>query len=143
MSCRTEQGSVAPLIIGMTLILAVLVAVVVDASAAFLRRQELDAFADSAALAATDGVASDQVYLHGVGQELDVDSATARRYVAAYVADSDIRSQFPGLSVDISTRRDTVIVRVSASMRLPLHVAGLGRRTRIGATAASVVAVGQ
>ncbi|WP_310964349.1 pilus assembly protein TadG-related protein [Nocardioides terrisoli] len=141
MSARNERGSVAPLILGMALVLAVLVAAVVDASAAFLRRQELDAFADSAALAATDGAAGDAIYTHGVGAQLDVDPAAARSYVAAYVDASGIRARYPGLTFHVSTRADTVVVDVSAPMRLPLHVAGVGRRVRIVATAASVIAV--
>ena len=39
---RSERGSVTPLIIGFAVVVAMLVAVVVDASAAYLRRQGLD-----------------------------------------------------------------------------------------------------
>ena len=58
---RDQHGSVTPLLIGFALILATLVAVVVDASAAYLRRQGMNSLADAAALSATDGLQGDQV----------------------------------------------------------------------------------
>src|SRR4029079_9679145 len=56
MSARGEHGSVTPLILGFAVAVAMLVAVVVDASAAYLRRQGLNSAADAAALAATDAI---------------------------------------------------------------------------------------
>ncbi|MGN6251045.1 MAG: pilus assembly protein TadG-related protein [Marmoricola sp.] len=138
---RTERGSVTPLILGFTAILLVLVAVVVDASAAFLRRQELDAVADAAALAATDGAQAEAVYLHGVGGRVEVDPAAARRYVAAYLDEVGAAARFPGLTVQVRTDAATVVVRLVGSVRLPLHVPGVGGVSRITGTAAAVVAV--
>ena len=79
---RDERGSVTPLIIGFAVVVAMLVAVVVDASAAYLRRQGLNSAADAAALAATDGIQGEQVYTHGLGKRAEIDPAAARRYVA-------------------------------------------------------------
>ena len=57
MSRRTkDDGQTSLLIVGFFLVAVLLVVVVVDASAAYLRRQELDALADGAALAAADAV---------------------------------------------------------------------------------------
>ncbi len=70
---RGERGSVTPLIIGFAVVVALLVAVVVDASAAYLRRQGLNSAADSAALAATDGIQGEEVYTHGLGKRADID----------------------------------------------------------------------
>ena len=64
---RRERGSITPLVVGLAVVVALLVAAVVDASAAYLQRQGLDAVADAAALAATDGIEGDQVYLQGLG----------------------------------------------------------------------------
>ena len=138
---RAERGSIAPLVIGLTAVLLVLVAVVVDASAAFLRRQELDSVADAAALAATDGVQGDAVYTHGLGDRVEIDPDTARRYVAAYLDDSGAVDRFPGLAVEVSTDVDTVVVRLVAGVHLPLHVPGVVQESRITGTAASVVVV--
>lgn len=138
--CR-ERGSVAPLIIGVGLVIAVLVAVVIDASAAYLRRQQLDSVADAAALAATDGLQGEAVYTHGLGERAVIDPAAARRFVAEYVASSGAATRYPALRVAVTTTADTVVVRLRAPLDLPLHVAGVGETTLVSATAASVVTV--
>ncbi len=99
---RSERGSVTPLIIGFAVVVAMLVAVVVDASAAYLRRQGLNSAADAAALAATDGIQGEEVYTHGLGERAEIDPAAARRYVADYFASSGIRRRFPGLDYSVA-----------------------------------------
>lgn len=136
-----ERGSVTPLIIGFTVVVALLVAVVVDASAAYLRRQGLDSAADAAALAATDGLQGEQVYTRGLGQRAAIDPVAARRFVAEYVASSGLRQHYPRLDYSVSTTENTVLVRIVTLMDLPLHVPGVGSDVRVGGTAASVVVV--
>ena len=138
---RDERGSITPLIIGFAVVVALLVAVVVDASAAYLRRQGLNSAADAAALSATDGLQGEQVYTQGLGRRADIDPAAARRYVAAYFASSGIRQRFPGLAYTVRTTADTVVVRVVAPTDLPLRVPGVGTNVRVTGTAASVVVV--
>lgn len=136
-----ERGSVTPLIIGFALILATLVAVVVDASAAYLRRQGLDSLADAAALSATDGLQGDQVYTHGLGKRAVIDPRSAERYVQDYLARSGARAKYPGLRVRVTTRGNVVIVKVAAPLRLPLHVPGVGPSAVVTGDAASEVLV--
>jgi hypothetical protein len=138
---KGEEGSVAPLIIGFAVVVAMLVAVVVDASAAYLRRQGLNSAADAAALAATDGIQGEEVYTHGLGKRADIDPAAARRYVEDYVASSGVRRRFPGLDYSVQTTVNTVVVRIVAPMDLPLHVPGVGTDVDVSGTAASVVVV--
>ena len=138
---RDQQGSVTPLLIGFAVIVALLVGAVVDASAAFLRRQGLNAAADAAALAATDGVQGEQVYTHGLGERAEIDPATARRYVAAYLDSSGLRRRFPGLAYDVRTTADTVVVHVVTPLDLPFRVPGVGTDVPVSGTAASVVVV--
>ena len=138
---RDDRGSVTPLIIGFAVVVALLVAVVVDASSAYLTRQGLDSAADAAALAATDGLQGEQVYTHGLGSRAEIDPATARSFVAAYVAGSGVRRRFPGLDYSVRTTGRTVVVRLVAPTRLPLHVPGVGTRVVVSGTAASVVVV--
>lgn len=130
-----------PLIIGFAVVVALLVAVVVDASAAYLRRQGLNSAADAAALAATDGIQGEEVYTHGLGERAEIDPAAARRYVADYFASSGIRRRFPGLDYAVETTSNTVVVRVVAPMDLPLRVPGVGTDVPVRGTAASVVVV--
>lgn len=131
----------APLIIGFAVVLAMLVGVVVDASAAYLRRQGLDSAADAAALAATDGLQGEEVYTHGLGRRAEIDPAAARRYVEAYVTGSGLRRRFPGLDYSVRSTVDTVVVRIVAPLDLPLHVPGVGTDVLVSGTAASVVVV--
>jgi hypothetical protein len=138
---RSDLGSVTPLIIGFTVVVALLVAAVVDASAAYLRRQGLNSAADAAALAATDGIQGEHVYTQGLGERAEIDPAAARRYVAQYFASSGIRRRYPGLTYSVETRADTVIVRVRTPLDLPFRVPGVGSDVPVTGSAASVVVV--
>jgi hypothetical protein len=140
-SRRIERGSITPLIIGFALVVAVLVAVVVDASAAYLRRQGLNSVADAAALAATDGLQGDVVYTRGLGDRAEIDPVAARRYVEEYLRSSGALGRYPGLSWTVTTSATTVAVRVAAPLALPLHVPGVGESTTVTGTAAAVVVV--
>ena len=138
---RDESGSITPLIVGFALILAVLVAVVVDASAAYLRRQGLDSLADAAALAATDGLQGDSVYSHGLDARVEIDAQAARRYVEDYLRATGALDRYRGLSWDVTATRTTVVVRVATPLDLPLHVPGVGENATVTGTAAAVVVV--
>ena len=135
------DGSITPLVVGFAVVVALLVAVVVDASAAYLQRQGLDAVADAAALAATDGIQGEQVYTRGLGGRAQVDPDAARAFAVDYLRHSGAWSHYPGLSFTVDARGQTVVVHVTAPLRLPLHVPGVGDHTLVRGAAASVVAV--
>src|SRR4051794_40499511 len=141
MSKRPERGSITPLIIGFALVVGLLVAVVVDASAAYLRRQGLNTLADAAALAATDGLQGDRVYTQGLDDRAEIDAAAASRYVAEYLRDSGASARYPGLTWTVSTSTTTVVVRVAAPLDLPLRVPGVGESATVTGDAAAVVVV--
>jgi Flp pilus assembly protein TadG len=138
---RDEHGSITPLVIGFALIVGVLVAVVVDASAAYLRRQGLNSVADAAALAATDGLQGDRVYTHGLDDRAAIDPAAARRYVEEYLRSSGATARYPGLTWAVSTTATTVLVRVAAPLDLPLRVPGVAENVTVTGDAAAVVVV--
>jgi uncharacterized membrane protein len=138
---RDERGSITPLIIGFALVVALLVAVVVDASAAYLRRQGLNSVADAAALAATDGLQGERVYTHGLDDLAEIDADAAGRYVDDYLRSSGVLSRFPGLTWSVSTSATTVVVRVAAPLDLPLHVPGVADDAVVRGSAAAVVVV--
>ena len=77
-----EHGQATVFIIGLAVVLLMAVAVVVDASAAFLQRQELDTVADGAALAGADAGSRNLEALYGEGVaaagRLDQAEAAAR-----------------------------------------------------------------
>jgi hypothetical protein len=142
-SDRNERGSITPLIIGFALVVGLLVAVVVDASAAYLRRQGLNSLADAAALAATDGLQGDRVYTHGLDDRAEIDAAAARWYVESYLRDSGAIAHYPGLIWTVSTSPTTVLVRVAAPLELPLRVPGVDESATVTGDAAAVVVVSE
>lgn len=143
MTRQDERGQTAVLIIGFAVIVAMLVVVVVDASAAFLRRQHLSTLADGAALAAADGIAGEHVYTRGLAERVVVDPDEARRLVAEHLAAVGAVRSYPGLHHDVEARGDRVVVRVAAPLDLPLPLPGTAGRIWVTGTAAAVVVVGE
>jgi hypothetical protein len=143
MSDRTRQaGQATLLILGFFLVAVLLVGVVVDASAAFLRRQALNGLADGAALAAADGVQGAQVYTSGLGESARIDPIAAREYVAAYLAQTGARDRFPGLVYQVLPAGDSVTVHLSAPLDLPIPPPGWTVDPWIDGIASAVVPVG-
>jgi hypothetical protein len=134
---RDQHGQTSVLIIGFFLVAVLLVVVVVDASAAYLQRQRLDALADGAALAATQAVEGEQVYTEGLGERAQLDPAEARRHVAAYLR----RVSRERLGFRVRTTSDSVTVEVSQVLDLPLVPPGWTDRTTVTGRAASYVDV--
>lgn len=140
---RDQAGQVTVLIVGFAVVLLLMVAVVVDASAAYLRRQGLDSLADGAALAAADGVQGRQVYEGGLGERALIDPTVARAYVDDYLRAVGAARRYPGLGYRVDATTDRVVVQVSAPLDLPLTPPGWERRPVISATAASYVVVSE
>ena len=138
---RDQSGQTALLIVGLFLVAVLLVVVVVDASAAYLRRQQLDALADGAALAAADGIQGAQVYQQGLGERAAIDPELARSYVADYLERLGARRDYPGLVPEVSVRDDSVEVVVHAPLELPLVPPGWTRGSRVTGKATAFVAV--
>jgi len=142
---RPESGQATILIVGLATVLAMGVAVVTDASAAYLQRQGLDNLADGAALAGAElGEAGDDVYTGGIGDDrLAITEAEARAAVQAYLLRAGAHTKYPGLKAYVSAdaASQTIRVRLTAPLHLPLKVPGGQESTVIGATGAAVVAV--
>jgi Putative Flp pilus-assembly TadE/G-like len=143
---RPQAGQATILIVGLATVLAMGVAVVTDASAAYLQRQGLDNLADGAALAGADlGAAGADVYAGGFGAEgrLAITEAEARAAVQEYLGRAGAPAKFPGLKayVDADAASQTLRVRLTAPLHLPLKVPGGQESALIGATGAAVVAV--
>lgn len=134
---RSQAGQTSVLLVGFFVVVALLVVVVVDASAAYLRRQRLDSLADGAALAAVEGVRSEALYTHGLGQRVLLDPAAARNYAADYLASSGA-GRYVGLRWEVRTSGDAVEVQVSAPLELPIAPPGWRGGTVTGRAAAHV-----
>jgi Flp pilus assembly protein TadG len=141
MKNRNEVGSVTPMIIGFAVVVMMLVGVVVDSSAAFLARQNLNATADAAALAATDGMQGEQVYGAGLGKWARIDPQAARRYVADYLRTSGVRNRYENLRYEVTTDQNRVTVTVHGNVKLPIRVPGVITTTSVSGSAASIIAI--
>ena len=121
-----ERGTASIMIVGFAVVAIMMVGVVVDASAAYLRRSGLDSLADGAALAAADGVQGRQVYEGGLGERAEIDAEAARAYVAGYLRATGAARRYPGLVCRVETGTDRVVVHLSRTARPADHPAGLG-----------------
>jgi hypothetical protein len=140
---RDGRGQTAVLIIGLAIVAMMMVAVVVDASAAYLRRSGLDSLADGAALAAADGVEGRQVYEGGLGERAEIDPEAARRFVTDYLVATRAARRYPGLSYRVETSTDRVVVHLASPLDLPISPPGWETRPEISGTAAAFVVVSQ
>jgi len=143
--CRDERGSTIPLIIGFALVLALVIGFVIDASAAYLRRQALDTLADGAALQGADlGAAGTQMYAGGLdADDLRISTASAQRAVEGYLAQVGAYQRYPGLtaSVSIDPTQRRVRVHLHAPLHLPLSIPGSPSHPVVGAQGDAVVTV--
>jgi len=126
MTSRGEGGSITVMSIGFLLLLGTLTVVVVNASAAFLQRQELNNLADGAVLAAADGLDAAAFYER---REVVLYESDVRSLVTQYIAGSDAR-----LTV-LEVEGDRVRLELAQPMDLPLVPPGWMARTVVVADA--------
>ncbi len=136
MSC--ERGQITVMTIGFFVFLGLLAVVVINSSAAFLQRQELNNLADGAALAAADGLSEGAFYLHGVESAVELDPAEARRLVTGYLT----ASGEPVGQVTVTTIDDSVHVRIERVVSLAITPPGWTSQTTIVAEATSQLRLG-
>ncbi len=140
---RDERGQATVLIVGFAGLIAMVIALVVDTSAAYLQRQGLDTLADGAALRGADlGATGEDVYQGGVPEDtLALTAAQARAAVGAYLSDAGAYARYPGLSYTVRIDGDRVEVSLHAPLDLPLTVPGSPERAVVGADGSAVVGV--
>lgn len=126
MTAPGERGSITVMSIGFLLLLGALTVVVVNASAAFLQRQELNNLADGAALAAADGLDAAAFYER---REVVLSETDVQSLVVQHISGSAAR--LTAFAVD----GDRVHVRLARPMDLPLVPPGWMSRTVVVADA--------
>ncbi len=138
---KDDRGQVSVIIIGFALVVLLLVVVVVDAGAAYLKRQSLDSLADGAALYGADAAAGGRdVYTGGVGHDdLDLTAAVASAAARDYLRSAGAYDAHPGLQVSVAVHGDRVVVEVDAPVDLPLALPGSPERPIVSATGSAVV----
>ncbi|NHC45303.1 pilus assembly protein TadG-related protein [Motilibacter aurantiacus] len=125
-----DGGTVTPLVLGFAVVVMTLIAVVTDASTAYLARRSLASAADSAALAAAGGVDRDRLY-DGSLASLPLSPGAVRARADRQLTRTQLRARLPDVRVDgvsLDGSRTTVTVRLTATARLPFSRAlGIGR----------------
>jgi uncharacterized membrane protein len=123
---HSESGTVTVMSIGFLILLGLLTVVVVNASAAFLQRQELNNLADGAALSATDGLDDAEFYQW---RHVVLSEKAARVRVTDVLAGSGARLAM------LEVVGDHVSLRLERSMELPLVPPGWRNQTVVVAEA--------
>ncbi len=136
-----ERGTVTVMLVGFFLVIAALTAAVVDASAAFLTRQQLNSLADGAALAAIDGAQGQEVYEQGLGELAVVDPQVASASVADYLAAVGAHDDHAGLAYDVVSDGTRVTVTVSARLELPIVPPGWDSDTLVVGRSSAIAPV--
>lgn len=129
----TESGQITLLVIGFTLILAVLITVVVTASRVFLYQRALSTATDGAAIFAANQLDEAAFYAGGAGAHLPISAEGARRAVADYVTRTGLAERFDGFGYQVGTDGRVVSVTFIARVGLPL-VGAVTDRYRHGLT---------
>lgn len=116
-----DEGQLLLLVLGCTLVVALLLTVVVDASRVFLAQRALSAAADAAALAGADAVDEAAFYRSGAQELVPLSGTAAREAVDGYVAAAELPSRFQDLDVatSLGDGGTSVTVTCSARVRLP------------------------
>ena len=115
-----DRGQITLLVIGFTLVLAVLIAVVVTASRVFLYRRALSTATDGAAIFAANQLDEAAFYAGGAGEHLPISADGARHAVAEYVARTGLAERFDGFGYAVGTDGRVVTVTFTARVELPL-----------------------
>lgn len=120
-----ESGQITLMAIGFAVVLALAVAVVANASNAFLQRRSLASWTDGAVTVAAQHVAHDRLYSGAPVTTLPLSEAAARDAVLDYVARHGLTARFDGFGVDhvtVESAASRVTVELGASV--PLMLAG-------------------
>lgn len=132
-----DRGQITLLVVGFTLVLAVLIAIVVTASRVFLYQRALSTATDGAAIFAANQLDEAAFYAGGTGEHLPISAAGARQAVAEYVTRTGLAERFEGFGYAVGTDGRVVTVTFAARVELPL-VGAVTSRYRNGVTVTTV-----
>ena len=137
-----ERGSVMVLSIGLMVVALLVVTLSVNIATMWVTRRNLDGIADSAALAAAQAVDGQALYqgtaMQG-SESLPLNRIIARRYVADYLANAQVRKQYPNIRVrSVAVVNNRVRIVIATPVSLPFGYL-LGSSTPLVVSAATAV----
>lgn len=140
---RDERGSTIPLIVGLAAVLLMGIALVINASAAYLQRQSLNTLADGAALRGADlGAAG--TYAGGLDADrLLQEEGAVQKVVEGYLVSIGADQTYPGITVKarVNATERSVTVFLSAPLDLPMHIPGSPKAPEVGASGTAAVTI--
>lgn len=138
MKQREDKGQVTLLILGFATITLILLAVVTDASKAYLVRRDLSQIADGAALAGTRGV-SGTIRTGDTTNNIDLSQQAAETEVARYLSAVD-NGGYSDLTATVAVTGPELTVHLQATVDLPLGIPGADSTVTVRSDGASVLA---
>ena len=128
----SERGSALLLGIGLVAVCLLAVVVLVDASAAFLQRQQLFALADTAALAGAQAIDLPAYYAQGASAATRLDTSAVPARVRAHLSRAQAATAIDGLLLDSAwSDGRQVAVTLSCPLRLPFLSDMFGGRVTV------------
>ena len=121
---RGDDGTVLLLVVGLTGVLLLAVALVVNVSAVILAKRALASAADGAAVSAAQALDETALYATGLAGGIPLDPGEAASRVAAYRA--DVAPTQPGLQLTVRIDGRTAVVRATRTLTLPLSLLSTG-----------------
>ncbi|MGB4325243.1 MAG: Tad domain-containing protein [Candidatus Nanopelagicales bacterium] len=115
MKFSSERGSIMLLGIGFTGVCLLALAVVTDASSAFIQQRNLQSYADSIALAGAQGIDRSEYYRSGATESTRLDPQVVRSTIEGQIRAFDVPNQ---PRVEFSSNGTAVSVFVKAPLRL-------------------------
>ncbi|MGO0576950.1 pilus assembly protein TadG-related protein [Ornithinimicrobium panacihumi] len=119
----SDQGQISVLLVGLVAIVLTLVLGVVGVTSVQLSRIHLLDAADAAALAASDALAEEQVYDHGLGDGIVIDDHLVAESAAEHLASRTMPSRLTSWRLGPCTGTPdgrTAVVEVVGSAKIPL-----------------------
>ena len=117
---RDDEGTILLLTIGLSVVLMLLVAVVIDVSKVVLAKRALAASADGAAVAAAQQADRRSIVANGLGERIPLDPGAVADVVAQY--EEEARGEQPGLELagDVDPAdAGTAVVQARRKVTLP------------------------
>ncbi len=121
------------MLIGFFVVVGLVVAVAVNASAAYLGQRRLADLADGAAIAASE--AADRASLYAAGETVGLDAGAATSAVEDYLTATGSLERHDGLAWDVEQVGGSVRVRLSGRVRMPLVPPGWDQTAAVTAEA--------
>lgn len=119
-SLTNDDGSIFLFGIGLGIVVLLVLTTAINIASMWVTRSKLDSIADATALAASHSVDTEQIYLTGLSERIELDESLARQTALEYLAKLGSTSQLGEFKVNsIWVNQNAVEVTIQARADLP------------------------